>query len=204
MRTGADRARAVLDNAYRTLVENLRTLTPVDALRAAGGYRSILGILKHTAAWTEVYHSYAFEAEPRHWNEIEWPRGLPPDVVETSAAYVGEITGWLEQGRERWHASLAGLPDDQIEELRPVHWGATAPLFDIVVMVASHWTYHAGEINAILAIERGEAWEYTEEVEENHISTAGHRLRPSWMSEEEVRRYESDRAKRDAALHRTA
>jgi len=52
---------------------------------------------------------------------------------------------------------------------RPVHSGSSAPLADIVVMVAAHWTYHAGEINTILAIRRAEAWEYGEEVEENHI-----------------------------------
>ena len=29
-----------------------------------------------------------------------------------------------------------------------------------------------------------EAWEYGEEVEENHISTVGHRVRPPWTTEE--------------------
>jgi hypothetical protein len=59
-------------------------------------------------------------------------------------------------------------------------------------MVASHWTYHAGEINAILAIRRGEAWEYGEEVEENYISTVGHGVRPGWMTDEEAARFERD------------
>ena len=35
----------------------------------------------------------------------------------------------------------------------------------------------------LLSIARGEAWEYTEEVEENHISTYGHGVRPDWMSD---------------------
>ncbi len=81
------------------------------------------------------------------------------------------------------------------------HFGIEAPLFDIVVMVANHWTYHAGEINEILAIRRGEAWEYTEEVEENHISTAGHRVRPQWMSDEQAVRYEAYLAERDRELN---
>jgi len=50
--------------------------------------------------------------------------------------------------------------------------------------------YHAGEINTIPAVHRGEAWEYTEEVEKNHISTVGHRVRPPWMSVEEAARLE--------------
>jgi hypothetical protein len=61
-------------------------------------------------------------------------------------------------------------------------------------MVTSHWAYHAGEINAILAIRRGQAWEFGEEVEENHISTAGHGVRPSWMSDEEAARFERGEA----------
>jgi hypothetical protein len=59
--------------------------------------------------------------------------------------------------------------------------------------VVTHWAYHAGEINAILGIRRGEAWEYSEEVEENHISTVGHGLRPEWMTDEEAASYERAR-----------
>ena len=57
-------------------------------------------------------------------------------------------------------------------------------------MVSAHWAYHAGEINEILAIRRGEAWEYGEEVEENHIRTAGHRVRPAWMSDDQAAAFE--------------
>ena len=84
--------------------------------------------------------------------------------------------------------SLRDEPDPS--ELRDVHWGDRIALADIVVAVSQHWTYHAGEINAIRAIQLGEAWEYTEEVEENHIATAGHRVRPEWMSDEEASRVE--------------
>lgn len=200
MRTRVELARHLLDNAHGIMADHLRTLTPDDALAAAGGYRSILGILKHTAGWSDVYHSYAFEPEPRHWDRIEWPRGLPADVVDLSPGYLEDLRGWLARGYEQLTASLAGLPDGLLEEPRPVHWGATVPLFEIIVMVANHWTYRAGEVNAIVSIERGLAWKYTEEVEENHISTAGHRIRPVWMSDEGARRYEAYRAERDAEL----
>jgi hypothetical protein len=69
---------------------------------------------------------------------------------------------------------------------RSPHWGKTAPFREIVAMVAEHWSYHAGEINEILAIRRGEAWEDGEEVEENHISTVGHRVRPPCATDEQV------------------
>ena len=71
-----------------------------------------------------------------------------------------------------------------------MHWGEEAPLREIVAMVAGHRSFHTGEINEILAIRRQEAWEYTEEVEENHIDTTGHGLRPAWMSDEEAAAHE--------------
>jgi len=74
----------------------------------------------------------------------------------------------------------------------------------VELLQACHWCYHAGELNEILSIIRGEAWEYCEEVEENHISTAGHRVKPGWMSEDQARRYEAYLAMRDAELHGSA
>ncbi len=61
---------------------------------------------------------------------------------------------------------------------------------------------HAGELNQILATVRGEAWEFTEEVEENHGSTAGYRVRAGWMSDEQARRYEDYAPKRDMSFIR--
>jgi uncharacterized damage-inducible protein DinB len=180
-------ARAMLEEAYRTFVENVRGVSLGEALHAAGGYRSILGIAKHAAAWSAVYHSYAFEPDPRHWDRTDWPRGLR-ERIEPTQQYLNEILAWYERSYGRWLASLDETQD--LDTRRPVHWGATAPLSEILAMVVAHWAYHAGEINAILAIRRGEAWEYGEEVEENHISTAGHGVRPDWMSDEEAAPFE--------------
>ena len=36
-------------------------------------------------------------------------------------------------------------------------------------------------------------WEYGEEVEENHIATVGHRVRPAWMTDEQAPAFESQR-----------
>ena len=178
---------ATLGEAHRTFADNVRGIRLEEALDAAGGYRSILGITKHTAAWSAVYHSYAFEPEPRHWDETDWPGGLQ-DRIEPTEAYLAEIVAWFERSYEHWLASILSVED--LDSPKLVHWGGTAPLVDIVVMVAAHWAYHAGEINAILAIHRGEAWEYGEEVEENHISTAGHGVRPDWMTDEQAARFE--------------
>jgi hypothetical protein len=66
MRSRVELACYLLDHAYRTAADNLAGLTLNEALFAPpGGYRSVLGTLKHTAAWSHVYHSFAFDAVPR-------------------------------------------------------------------------------------------------------------------------------------------
>jgi hypothetical protein len=195
----ADSARALLAASWDMLHRNVEVVTLDEALAPAGRHRSVLGITKHVAAWTHVYYSYAFDAHPTHWERTTWPRGLR-DTIDPSQGYLDEARTWLDSGAAAWSDALREIDDDAIDEPRPCHWGATAPLFDIVVMVATHWTYHAGEINALLSIVRGEAWEYGEEVEENHISTAGHRIRPGWMSDAHVAAYEAAQAARDRDL----
>lgn len=181
-------ARSALEEARRTFVDNVRDLTLEEALDAGGGYRSILGLMKHGAGWSEVYHSYAFDPEPHHWDDADWPRGLR-ERIEPSADYVEEVRSWFERFAERWLESVDEPVD--LDEPRRVHWGGTLPLREIVATVAGHWQYHAGEINAILAIRRGEAWELGEAVEENHISSAGRSVRPLWISDADAERYEA-------------
>ncbi len=180
-------AHAVLEGAHDTFIDNVRNVSMDEALDAAGGFRSILGVMKHVAGWSAVYHSYAFDEEPRYWDQTDWPRGMR-DAIEPSEAYLKEVLAWFERSYGRWLASTAEPAD--LKAARPLHWGKTASLGEIVAMVAGHWSYHAGEINEILAIRRGEAWVYGKEVEENHISSVGHRVRRPWVTDEEAARYE--------------
>ena len=180
-------AHTVLEAAHDTFVDNLRNVSMDEALDAGGGFRSILGLMKHVAGWSAVYHSYAFDEEPRHWDETDWPRGMR-DAIEPGEAYFQEVLAWFERSYGRWLASTAEPAD--LEAPRPLHWGKAAPLREIVALVAGHWSYHTGEINEILAIRRGEAWEDGEEVEENHISTVGHRVRRPWITDEQAEELE--------------
>jgi uncharacterized damage-inducible protein DinB len=189
-----DAARAALQHGRQIFLDNVEGLTLEEALDAAGGFRSILGLIKHTAGWTAVYHSYAFDETPRRWDETEWPRGLR-QTIDRSEGYLREVLGWFERGSQRWLDSIGDGVD--LAEPRPTHWGEPLPLREIVANVATHWAYHAGEINLILAVRRGEAWEYGEHVEENHIATLGHSVRREWDTDEEVERFE--REMREAA-----
>jgi uncharacterized damage-inducible protein DinB len=173
----------MLESSFRLMLSHFENITLEEALFVpGGGYRSVLGTLKHAAGWSHVYRSYAFDEKPTHWKEVEWPHGLR-DTVEKSDSYLAAIIEWFQQAHRQWKDDLRGLDDDEFYKSRKLHWGEEAPLIDIVTMIARHHAYHAGELNQILSICRGEAWEEGEEVEENNISTVGHRVKPPWLEE---------------------
>jgi hypothetical protein len=145
--------RWMLTNARQLFTNNVRSLTLGEALFAAGGYRSILGVLKHMGGWVHVYRSYAFDPMPKHWNNISWPRGQR-DTVEMSPEYLSDLVAWVDEGLQDWDDALVRVDDDDLDRPRPLHWGATAPLGNIVVMVAHEVMYHTGELNMLLSIAR--------------------------------------------------
>jgi len=185
MRSKLDLTRHLLDHAYQTMAKNVENLSLEEALFVPeGGYRSIIGTLKHAAGWSHVYHSYAFDFNPKHWNDIDWPHGLRDTIVK-SKDYVEDVIAWFDESHRRWMVSLSSIDDTLLDELHPLHWGEEIPLFDIIVLISGHHIYHAGELNQILSICRCEAWEEREEVEENNISTVGHRVKPPWREDDE-------------------
>ena len=84
MRTSLELTVHALEHAYEVMRRNVDNVTADEALFAPrDGYRSIIGTLKHAAGWSRVYRSYAFDAEPRHWERIDWPRGLHDTIVKS-------------------------------------------------------------------------------------------------------------------------
>lgn len=182
-RSKLDLTLSILESSYDYMMSHLENIRLDEALFVPeGGFRSVLGTLKHAAGWSHVYRSYAFEKNPRHWKDVDWPHELRDTVVK-SDEYLTAIVDWFEEAHRRWVADLKALESDQVEEMRRLHWGEERSLFDIVAMISRHHVYHAGEINQILSIYRGEAWEEGEEVEENNISTLGHRVKPPWLDD---------------------
>ncbi len=183
MRSQVQLTRDMLEGAYSMMMRNVENASLEEALFVPeGGYRSILGTLKHAAGWSQVYHSYAFDHRPRDWNEIDWPHGMR-DTIIASEQYLMDVIEWFKGSHRKWTDDLGSVTGEQLEEQRPLHWGEEAPLFDIVARIARHHVYHAGELNQVLSIIRGEAWEEGEEVEENNVSTVGHRVMPPWLEE---------------------
>ena len=175
-----------VEEARATLLANVTGLSLEEWLETGGGYRSVLGLMKHVAAWTAIYHSFAFDDAPRHWDETDWPRGLVHEI-DPSVEYANEVVAWFERSCDAWLRSLDEVRD--LGERRPAHWGEELPLRNLIAIVTHHAAYHAGEMNMLLAIRRGEAFEFGEQVEENHISTVGRRVRRDWMTDEFVERH---------------
>jgi hypothetical protein len=123
MRSRLDLALHVLDHAYQAMKANVRGVALDEALFVPpGGYRSILGTLKHAAGWSHVYRSFAFDPQPRHWREVDWPHGRR-DTIEKTDSYLRDVIAWFDDAHRRWLDGLAGLREEQLDEPRPVHWG---------------------------------------------------------------------------------
>ena len=169
-----------MQSGYEQMMAHFENISLEEALFVPiGGYRSVLGTLKHAAGWSHVYYSYAFEEEPRHWAETCWPYGLRDRILK-STEYLEAVINWFTEAHFKWMGSLKEIVDEEIETLHKLHWGEEVPLYRIVTIITQHHVYHAGELNQVLSICRGEAWEEGEEVEENNISTIGHRVKPPW------------------------
>ena len=127
MRTRRELASLVIEQAFQMLADNVRDLRVDEALFVPpGGYRSTLGTLKHIAGWSHVYRSYAFEAEPRHWEHIDWPRGLR-DTVEPSQSYLDEVIAWAQAAHTSWLESQRhGRPAKSVTTA-PASWAMSAP-----------------------------------------------------------------------------
>lgn len=109
MRSSLDMALHMLEHAYNTMVRNVEGVTLDETLFIPeGGYRSVLGTLKHTAGWSHVYQSYAFDAHPRHWNEIDWPHGLR-ETIDSSKDYVEDVIEWFKLSHRRWLEDLRSI-----------------------------------------------------------------------------------------------
>src|SRR5438552_18905118 len=119
MRTRAQLAAHLLQTARDTLAANIAHLTLDEALQPAGGHRSIFGILKHTAAWSRVYYSYAFEPEPKHWRKTDWPRGLR-DTIDPSPAHVDQPLVWLEAPFQQWLSFFLAASDERVDRPLPL------------------------------------------------------------------------------------
>ena len=106
--------RYMLDSAYQKMISHFSKLSLDEALFVPqGGYRSIIGTLKHAAGWSHVYRSYAFDPQPKHWAQLDWPHGLR-DTILKSEPYLRDVIAWFDEAHNLWMADLAQIKEDQL------------------------------------------------------------------------------------------
>ena len=99
----------------------------------------------HLAAWTDVYRGYAFEGTRPDLNEAEVP------------GTAAEGVAWLIRAQDDFLQAVGGLPDDEVFDLRPAHWGESVPLAGLITTMLTEHVHHLAEVGALRDLERGHA-----------------------------------------------
>lgn len=145
----------LLDEAFdgpdwHSLLTNLRSVTAEEwEWVPPGGQRSIRDLVQHVGASKFVYHDHAFGGGTL---PLEDPLVMGAGVLDT----IPTAIQWLREGQARLRESLALLDDEELLRPRRTHWGEWRETRWIAMVMLQHDLYHAGEINHIRALCRGD------------------------------------------------
>jgi DinB superfamily len=90
--------------------------------------------LAHMADCKVMYHEWAFGPRRLTWPELPAPASAAAALAR------------LEEGQRLLRADLAGLADDQLDELRWTNWGERWPAWRVLWTMVDHDAHHGGEI----------------------------------------------------------
>lgn len=138
----------------QSMLGNLATV-PEDLWRVTprGGERTIASIVLHVGGCLVMYDEYAFGPGKRQWDDADL---LPWSLEEAPMA--GAID-WMTEAHRRFVDHVAAMGDDDLGQPRRANWGEMVPTRWLISAIATHSSYHAGEINHIRSLLRREdAW----------------------------------------------
>ncbi len=116
------------------------------------GARSIRAIVQHAGGAKRMYVDRAFGGGALAMDDPLVQGAGALDTPEGAAA-------WLREAHEGLRAAVAGLEDAELDGERPVPWGGTLPLVELLQLLVRHDLYHAGEINHLRALAQdNDAW----------------------------------------------
>jgi uncharacterized damage-inducible protein DinB len=95
-----------------------------------------------------MYENHGFGDRSKTW-EDNTINGLAPGGT------VEETLTWFRATHRTFRESLAGITDDQLDELTYGHWGGQLPRRRVVELMIQHGLYHAGEINHLRCLIQG-------------------------------------------------
>lgn len=162
-RPAVDQLLYILDSAFEgedwhSLLGNLRDIGPDEwTWTPPGGRRSVRDIVQHVGSCKFMYENHAFGDASFGWED---PLVEGGDAVTEAASAVA----WLRTGHDRLRRSVASLDDVQLGRKRLTNWGELKETRWIVAVMIQHDLYHAGEINHIRSLYRGDdRWEFERE-----------------------------------------
>lgn len=101
--------------------------------------------LMHLVAWTAVYADWTFGTATRSYADFEVPGEAPAAVM------------MLQEVQDEFSAAVERLSDENLGQLRPVHWGAEHPIGVLVWQIAVEHLHHSAEIGVLRDLHRGVA-----------------------------------------------
>jgi DinB family protein len=119
----------------------------------AGGERSIASIVLHVGVCVVMYDEYAFGPGEKGWDDehlIPWtPEGAP----------MGEAIAWMSDAHGTFVDHVRALDDSDLGAPRLANWGEMLATRWLISAIATHSSYHAGEINHIRSmLQRDDGW----------------------------------------------
>jgi hypothetical protein len=155
-----------MGQAFDALFSNLKDLREDDwTWVPPGGARSIAAIAGHVASTKVMYDNHAFGD-----GSLTWMDPLFGDAQSPPAGGQGpdggpspqELVEWLRESQLRLLRNVDALGDDgELLRDRPVNWGGAMPTRWIISRLIHHDGYHAGEINHLRSVHRGDdVWEW--------------------------------------------
>jgi len=138
----------------QSMLGNLATVSEeLWAAAPPGGERSIASIVLHVGGCLVMYDEYAFGPGQKRWDDddlIPWdPDGAP----------MSDAITWMTAAHRTFVDHVRALDDAELGEPRPTNWGELAPTRWLISAIATHSSYHAGEINHIRSLlQRDDRW----------------------------------------------
>jgi uncharacterized damage-inducible protein DinB len=135
---------------WHSLLDNLRDVSPEEwDWTPRGGRRSIRDIVHHIASCKLMYVNHAFGDAALDWDD---PQVAGEDALATAASALA----WLRASHQQLRQAVARLDDRDLSVPRLTNWGELRETRWIIAVMMQHDLYHAGEINHLRALHRGD------------------------------------------------
>jgi hypothetical protein len=156
-----DEAFEGIEQPWHSVLGNLKSVTEEDWLwTPPGGARTIRLLTAHMGAATLLYDSHAFGDGTIGWNDPAGDLGLGMEDLQSFAVLdneppMADIIAWTAETYRQFRGHVAELEDADLLRQRPNHRRDLKSIRWFIALMVQHYTYHAGEINHIRALQQG-------------------------------------------------